>query len=165
MKRYFKLVAICAAFVLSVAMSASAGSSDNFSGTLTGVANSTVSGSFSFNSTTDQLTGVILSFTSPVLGNGQADPGSLNGTKGSNGQWSFQWWGYANNGDLVIFDATLNTNGTFQVGGDVANRKQYGGFNMMVPEGGSKLAYLLTSVAALFGGIFISKKRQIAGSN
>jgi len=157
MKRYFKLAAVCAAFVLSVTMCASAGSTDNFSGPIAGVANSTVTGSFSFNSATDQFTNVSLSFTSPnsVLGDGNVDPGSLNGSKGS-----FKWWGFAKNGDLVIYDVTLNANGTFQVIGDVVNRQHYGGFNMAVPEGGSKLAYLLMSAVAMFGAIFFSGKKR-----
>ena len=164
MKRYFKLATVCAAFVLSVAMSASAGSIDNFSGPLTGVANSTVSGGFSFNSSTHQLMNVTLSFTSPksILGSGSVDPGSLNG-KSSNGQWYFNWWGYATNGDLVIYDITLNANGTFHVIGDVSNRRNYGGFNMAVPEGSSALTYLLLSAGAIFGGIFMSGK--MSGKN
>jgi hypothetical protein len=158
MKRYFKLAAVCAAFVLSVAMSASAGSTDNFSGPLTGVANSTVTGSFSFNSATDQFTNVSLSFTSPifVLGKGNVDPGSLNGSKGS-----FQWKGWANNGDFVIYDVTVNANGTFQVTADVSNWQNYGKFNYMsVPEGGSRLAYLFMSAIAMFGAIFFSGKNR-----
>jgi hypothetical protein len=162
MKRYLKLAAICAAFVLSATIFASAGS-DNFSGPLVGVNNSTVSGSFSFNSTTDQFTGVSLSFTSPILGNGNVNPGSLNGTKGSNGQWSFQWWGFAGNGDVVIYDATLNTNGTFQVTADVSNWQKYGSFNYMsVPEGSSGFAYLFMSAIAVFGTIFVSGRRRRA---
>ncbi len=157
MKRYFKLAVVCAAFVLSVAMSASAGSIDDFSGPLVG---GTVSGSFSLNSVTGQFTDVSLSFTSSILGNGNVDPGSLQGTKGSNGLWSFQWWGLANNGDLVIYDVTLNANGTFQVTGDVANRRNYGSFNMAVPEGNSARAYLLLSAVIVFGGIFISAKNR-----
>jgi hypothetical protein len=162
MKRYFKFAAVCAAFVLSVAMCAFAGSSDQFSGPLTGVANSTISGSFSYNSSTEQLTGVTLSFTSAILGSGIADPGSLQGTKNSNGLWTFQWWGFASDGDLVIYDATLNANGTFQVSGDVDNlqNQKYGGFNMAVPEGSSALAYLLLSAGAIFGGIFMSGKNR-----
>ena len=160
MKRYFKLAAICAAFVLSVAMFASAGSTDNFSGPLAGVSNSTVTGSFSFNSVTDQFTGVSISFTSPILGNGNVDPGSLNGIKGSNGQWSFQWLGFANNGDLVIYAATLNANGTFQVSGDVSNWQKYGSFNMAVPEGSSGFAYLFMSAIAVFGAISVSGKHR-----
>ena len=155
MKRYFKFAAICVAFVLSVAMFASAGSTDNFSGPLAGVSNSTVTGSFSFNSVTDQFTNVCISFTSPILGNGQADPGSLNGNKGS-----FQWWGLASNGDLVIYDVTLNANGTFQVSGDVSNWQKYGSFNMAVPEGGSGFAYLFIAAIAVFGAIFVSGKHR-----
>jgi hypothetical protein len=162
MKRYFRLAAICAAFILSVAMCAFAGSTDHFSGPLTGVANSTVTGSFSFNSATDQFTKVTLSFTSPnsILGSGSVNPGSISGTKDS-----FQWWGFATNGDFVIYDVTVNPNGTFQVTADVDNwqNQNNGGFNSMaVPEGSSALAYLLLSAGAIFGGIFVSGKNRRA---
>jgi hypothetical protein len=167
MKRYSKLAAMCGMFVLAVSICASAGSSDNFSGPLTGVSNSTVTGSFSFNSATDQFTSVSLSFTSLILGDGKVGPLSINGTKGPNGQWSFQWWGFAKNGDLVIYDVTLNANGSFQVAASVADRQNYGGFNYMsVPEGGSRLAYLFMSAAAVFGAILFSgKNRRTAKSS
>ena len=59
MKRNYKLAAICAVFVLSVSICASAGSTDNFSGPLIG-ASGTESGQFTFNSTTDSFSGITL---------------------------------------------------------------------------------------------------------
>jgi hypothetical protein len=159
--RHFKLATICAVFVLAVSMSAFAGSVNNFSGALTGVSNSQVSGWFSFNSQTDQFSNVSISFASSILGNGNASPGSVITHQGPGGQWWFQWWGFASNGDIVAYKVTLNANGTFQATGGIADwQGDKGMFNLSVPEGGTRVGYLMLSAIAVFGGIFISSKQR-----
>jgi hypothetical protein len=161
MKRYFKLATVCATFFLAASICASAGSVDSFSGALQGVSNGTVSGTFSFNSQSGQFSNVDLSFASSILGNGNADPGSVQGHKGANGLWSFQWWGFASNGDIVVYDVSLNANGTFQASGGVADwHGDDGSFNMAVPEGGARLSYLILSGLVVIGGIFVSGKQR-----
>jgi hypothetical protein len=160
MKRYFKLALVGAAFLLAVSLSAFA-DSDGFSGTLKGVSNGTVSGTFSLNSQTGQFSNVDLSFASSILGNGNADPGSVQGKKGANGLWSFQWWGFASNGDLVAYDVNLLANGTFQVTGGIADwHHDDGTFNMLAPEGGAPLSYLILSGLLVIGGILLAGKQR-----
>jgi hypothetical protein len=161
MRRYLNLAAVCAAFLLAVSISASAGSIDNFSGKLGGVANGTVSGTFSLNSTTGQFSNVYLSFSGAGLGSGNVDPGSVMGHKGLGGLWSFAWWGTASNGDFVLYDVKLLANGTFVATGGVTDwRGDNGGFNMAVPEGGTPLSYLMLSALAMAAGILISRKQR-----
>jgi hypothetical protein len=160
MKRYFKLAAVCAAFVLSVAMCASAGSTDHFSGTLNGVSES-VSGSFTFNSPTDSFSNIKLSFTGSTFGSVNAsDPSGGQGTC-QNGVCGFLWKTQVGSDtiwDLIV--VTLST-GQFQDAGTISNSRNNGGFNYMsVPEGSSALAYLLLSAGAIFGGIFMSGKNR-----
>jgi hypothetical protein len=161
MRRYLNLVAVCAVFLLTVSISASAGSIDSFSGTLSGVANGTVSGTFALDTTTGQFSNVYLSFSGAGLGSGNVDPGSVMGHKGLNGQWSFLWWGTSSNGDFVLYDVKLLANGTFVATGGVTDwHGDNGGFNLMVPEGGTPLTYLMLSMLAMAAGIVISRKQR-----
>jgi hypothetical protein len=161
MRRYLKLATVCAAFLLAASLCASAGSIDSFSGQLKGVANGTVSGTFSLNSQTGQFSNVYISFSGSGLGSGNADPGSLMGHKGADGLWSFLWWGSASNGDLVLYDVKLLANGTFQVIGGIADwHGDNGRFNLLVPEGGAPLSYLMLSALAMVAGILVSGKQR-----
>ena len=83
------------------------------------------------------------------------------GHKGANGQWSFQWWGLANNGDFVLYDVTLNANGTFQAIGGIADwHGDHGKFDLSVPEGGARMSYLMLSAIVALGGILLSGKQR-----
>jgi len=161
MKRYCKLASVCVIFLLAVSLSASADSTDSFSGALTQVSNGTVSGSFTLNSQTGEFSNVSISFASSVLGNGNANPGSVNGYRDASGQWAFLWWGFASNGDFVLYDVSFLANGTFQATGGIGDwHGDHGKFNLSVPEGGAKLTYLMLSALAVFGGILISGKQR-----
>ncbi len=157
MKRYFKVAAICGAFVLSVAMYASAGSTDNFSGPLTG-ASGTESGSFTFDFKTDTFSNIKLSFAGSTFGNVNTSNGGGQ-AKCANGLCGI-WWQTTVGGDTVWDAIIINlATGQFEDLGYIFNSKNRGGFNYMsAPEGGSRLAYLLMSAAAVFGAFFISGK-------
>jgi hypothetical protein len=158
MKRNYKLAAICAVFVLSVSICASAGSTDNFSGSLIG-ASGTESGQFTFNSTTDSFSGITLSFAGSTFGNVNASNGGGQGIC-SNGICGYFWQTLV--GSDWVWDAiVVYANGQYEDFGGISNSKNYGGFNYMsVPEGGSGLAYLFMSALAVFGAIFVSGKNR-----
>ncbi len=160
MKRYFKLAAICAAFVLSVSMFASAGSTDSFSGPLVG-ASGTESGQFTFDSTTDTFSGIKLSFAGSTFGNVNAANAGGKATWCSNGACGFVWQATVN-GDTIwdLIVVNLST-GQYTDAGIIFNSQNKGGFNYMsVPEGSSGFTYLLMSTIAVFGAIFISGKHR-----
>ena len=160
MERYSKFAAICSVFVFAVSICASAGSTDNFSGPLAGTFG-TVSGSFTFNSSTDSFSNIKLSFGGNTFGGVNAsDP---NGGKGScwNDMCRFYW--QTKVGSETVWDAIVVNlaTGRYQDFGGIYNWRNRGDFNYLsVPEGGSGLAYLFVSALAVFGGIFMSGKNR-----
>jgi hypothetical protein len=168
MRRYCKLASVCALFLLAVSLSASAGSINNFdfeNATLTGVSKGgTVSGSFSFNSKTDQFSNISISFVSSVFGTVDAsDPRWGNGSYQGKGWWEFTWKPKVD-GDTIVYSMLFNTiTGQFQASGSIANwQNQKGNFDLSVPEGGTPLSYLMLSGLAVFAGILISGKQRRA---
>ncbi len=164
MNRYFKLATISVMFLLSVSICASAGSTDNFSGPLVG-ASGTESGSFTFSSTTG-FSNITLSFAGSTFGNVNASNGGGQGSC-SNGSCSYFWQtqvlSAGGQKDWVWDVIVVYANGQYKDFGGISNSNNYGGFNYMsVPEGGSGLAYLLMSVLAVFGAIFVSGKNRSA---
>jgi len=167
MRRSFKLASVCILFVVLVSLSASAGSSNNFSGAkLTGVSGGgTVGGGFSFNSITHQFSNISVSFVSSAFGTVNANmQGTMNG-QWSNGKWWFQW-STIKNGDLIIYNVSFDpTKNQFSASGSIANFWNQGNYTYMgVPEGGAQLSYLMLCGFAVFSGILISKKRRPATS-
>jgi len=164
MFRCSKLVAVFTLFVLAVSLCASAGPIDNFSGAkLTGVSQGgTVSGTFSFSTTTHQFSSIAVSFVSSVFGNVNATcQGWINGTY-ANGLWSFQW-STVKNGDLINYKINFNpATGQFTASGSIANWWNQGKFSMSVPEGETPLSYLMLSGFAMFAGIVIAGRRRRA---
>ncbi|HEV8046927.1 MAG TPA: hypothetical protein VGP35_04320 [Terriglobales bacterium] len=162
MKRYLKLAAFCAAFVLSATMFAAAGSTDNFSGPLVG-ASGTESGQFTFDSKTDTFSGIKLSFAGSTFGNVNAANAGGKATWCSNGACGFVWQTTVSGDtiwDLIIVN--LST-GQYTDAGIISNSQNKGGFNYMsVPEGSSGFAYLFMSAIAVFGTIFVSGRRRRA---
>jgi hypothetical protein len=161
-KRSSKFAVVCAAFVLSAAICASAGSTDNFSGPLIG-ASGTESGCFTFDSSTDTFSNINLSFAGSTFGNVNAANGGAKAAC-ANGICGYFWQTQV--GSDWVWDAiVVYANGQYQDFGGISNSKNYGGFNYMsVPEGGSRLAYLLLSAIAVFGAIFVSGKSRGAGT-
>ena len=159
MKRYFNLAAICAAFVLSVAMYASAGSTDNFSGPLIGAfwrqRNQDRSHLISKQTRSPTSSSHLLAAPSENVNtsNGGGQATCANGFCGI-------YWQTTVGGDTIWDGIIINmATGQFEDLGYIFNSKNYGGFNYMsAPEGGSRLAYLLMSAAAVFGAIFVSGK-------
>jgi hypothetical protein len=169
MRRFCKVSSVCAIFLLAVSMSAFAGSTNESfnNAALTGISGGgDVSGTFSFDSVTHQLSNIAISFASSAFGNVNANDGSksINGVyNSSTGNWSFQWQAIKGL-DLITYDVLFNpTTGQFTASGAIANFWEQGKFNyndMQIPEGGTQLSYLALSGLAMFAGILIAKKHR-----
>jgi hypothetical protein len=163
MRRYFKSVTACVLFLLAVSLSAFAGSTkDVFSGAALVGTSGTVSGSFTFNTSTDQFSGFSLSFNGGVFAGATASNGGGQGTC-YQGFCGFYFQGKASDGAWVTDMIVVNLKtGQFDDFGGIYNwQKQGGDFNYLsVPEGGAKLTYLMLSAIAVFGGILISGKQR-----
>lgn len=162
-KRYFKSVTVCGMFLLAVSLSAFAGSSnDVFSGAALVGTSGTVSGGFTFNTSTDQFSNISLSFNGGVFGGATA---SSSGGQGAcyQGFCGFYFQGKASDGSWVTDTIIVNLKtGQFDDLGGIYNWKNQGGdFNYLsVPEGGANLTYLMLSAMAVFGGILLSGKQR-----
>lgn len=164
MVRSLKLATVCALFLLAASLSASAGSTDNFSNvSLTGVSGD-ASGSFTFNSSTDTFSNLSVSFSGGVFnGIGASDTPGGKGTCIS-GVCEFSWQTTLKNGDTVWETILLNVKtGQYQDLGGIFNQRNDGNFNYLsVAEGGNSLAYLMLCGIALFASIVASRKRRHA---
>jgi hypothetical protein len=169
MRRYGKLAGVCGLFLLAMSLTASAGSIDQFkNAALTGVSKGgTVSGSFSFNSKTDQFSNISVSIVSSVFGKiNVSDRHAGHGTYKGQGWWKYTWKTKVD-GDRIVDSMLFNTiTNQFEVGGGIRNRRNQGDFNYIsVPEGGTPLSYLMLSGIAMFAGILISEKQRCTRRN
>ena len=162
MGRHFKIVGVCALFLLVVSLPVSAGSINSFSNVkITGNSGSSVSGSFSFDSTTHVFSDISLWFSHGAFAGIQA-----NGPQGQGfyvqGQGYLFSWLTTVNGNLVWDSIRFNPlTGQVHDHGGIANWQNQGGFNYLsVPEGGAELTYLMLTAVAVFGGILISSKQR-----
>jgi len=163
MRRYFGVLAVGALFLLAC-LPAAAGPINSFSGvTLKGVANTTVSGSFSFNSTTNQFSNISISFSgNSMFGGVQAiDNKSIQGTYIQGKGWLFSWLTKVG-GNLICYAVLFNpTTNQFATTGWIVKGNNGGSFGYLtVPEGGAILSYLFLSGAAVFAGIVMSGKQR-----
>jgi hypothetical protein len=154
-------------FLLAMSLTASAGSIDQFkNAALTGVSKGgTVSGSFSFNSKTDQFSNISVSIVSSVFGKiNVSDPHSGHGTYEGQGCWEYRWKTKVD-GDTIVYSMLFNTiTNQFEVGGAISNWRHQGDFNYIsVPEGGTSLSYLVLSGIAMFAAVLISGKLRRTG--
>jgi len=161
MRRYFNSASVCILFLLAVSLSASATSNDSFSNVNLVGTSGAVSGSFTFNSSTDSFSGISLSFNGGLFGGASASDGGGKATCFL-GLCGFYWQGKASDGawvtDTIIFNLKTGQYDTF---GGIYQWRQGGDFNYLsVPEGGAKLTYLMLSAIAVFGGILISGKQR-----
>jgi hypothetical protein len=158
MKSYFKFgVLLC---VIALSISAFAGSITTFkySAVVSGVPNTTVNGTFKYNTSTDAFTSVSLSFV------GNSIFGGLSGTVtkpqfGSNFVFNETVGGYT-----VSYNILLNVlnPGSYTAQGYIANGLTSGtfGFKRQVPDGGSQISYLLASGLVLFAGMLLAGKQR-----
>ena len=163
MRRSYKLAVICPLLLLCVSLPAFANSSnDGFNNvSLTGVSG-TVSGSFTFNFSTDTFSNIALAFNGGVFNrmgmkNGGGNASCLLGVCG------YFWKTQMANGDWVWDTILINIRtGQYQSYGGISNWQYQGGFNynMAVPEGGTALAYLTLSGFAIFAAILIAGMRR-----
>ena len=156
------LVAISAAFLLLVCLPALADSHDNFSNEqLTGGSGSTLSGSFTFSSSSDTFSNISLSF------NG----GTFNGINAQDtggqavcalGLCAFSW--ETKTGNVWVWDTiVLNVStGQYQDFGWIYSAQNQWNFDppMSAAEGGTRLAYLVLCGIAIFAGILVSGKQR-----
>jgi len=160
--RSYKLVGLVAAFLTFVCLPALANSNDNFSNVQLQGVSGTVSGSFTFNPSTDAFSNISLSFNGGVFGGVQANDSQAQGYC-SQGLCQISWWTIVH-GDFVTDTIVFNTKtGQFQDYGGVSNWQNQGKFNYLsVPEGGAKLSYLTLSGLVIFAGILKSGKQRRA---
>jgi hypothetical protein len=164
MGRHFKVLAVCALFLLVVSLPASAGSVYTFSNVkLTGNSGSTASGTFTFDPSTHTFSNVSMTFNGGAFGGIQANGGKGQGVY-IQGQGYLYSWGTTVKGNLVWCSILFNpATGQFHEWGGIANWKYNGNFDYMsVPEGGAELTYLMLSGIAVFGGIVVSGKKRRA---
>ena len=163
MKRSSKLACICVLFLLAVPFSAYANSNDNFSNVSLVGTSGTVSGSFSFNSSTDTFSSISLLFGGTAFGGDKASNG---GGKAicAFGFCGYSWKTQLADGSWVTDTIILNLKtGQYSDVGGIYNGRTGGDFKYLsVPEGGTELAYLLLSGFAILSGILISGKRRRA---
>jgi hypothetical protein len=150
-----------------VCLPALADSNDNFSNeTLTGNSGSTVSGSFTFNSTTDSFSNISLSFNGGAFNGINASDASGGKATCLLGFCGFSWQTLV--GNVLVWDTiVINVKtGAYQDFGGIYNWRNQWNFDpppMSAPEGASSLAYLTLTGLAIFAGIVISgKKRRTA---
>jgi hypothetical protein len=155
MKSYFKFgVVFC---VIALSTGAFAGSVDtfNYSTNLSGVSNTTVQGTFTYNTSTDTFTLASLSFAGNSIFNGI----SGNDTKPQSGNTFVL--NETIDGYTVSYTIVLNPlTGSYTADGSISYGGTKGSFNYQVPEGGARLSYLLASGMALFAGIFLAGKQR-----
>jgi hypothetical protein len=161
MRRYCKLASVCVAFLLVGSLPALADSNHNFSNVQLQRASDAVSGSFTFNRSTDQLSNSSLWFAGSLFGGVKvSDPNGVNGTKLGQ-DWLFGW-STQKSGDTiwgsVLFNPLTNQS---ELGESISNWKGDGKSDFFaVPEGGTPLSYLMLSGLAIFAGILISGKQR-----
>jgi hypothetical protein len=169
----WKLVGISVLLLSAIALPARADtiSTFGFSNTpLVGSPGTTVSGSFTYNSATNTISGASISFNgSPVFANLTINLGSQTGDKNTF-LFTFTTTVFnPNTGktDAVSFTVLLNpfNHSILAVGGKIYDPTgQGGGFytnKLNVPEGGSEFGYMLPSAMAMFGGILLAGKRRL----
>lgn len=153
----YRMTGALAVLTFALALPASASSiSGSYDATLLGVKSSTAQSNFSFNTSTDRLTGA-LSFS-----------GAFSGTENIN-QTLKCLAGICNllltgslNGNKIIYDLVLNLNSdTFTAGGNIWNARSDGSFGAKgyasMAEGGSMFAYLGLAGLVIFGGILFAR--------
>lgn len=138
-----------------VALPASANSINtyNFSYGLSGGAG-TVTGSFTYNSSTLQFTSTSLSFVSSIFGN--VTLSNFNPQTGI-----LYLYGGTTGSDYVLFTILLNplNLSQFWVSGTITNLRTgaYSSFYTRVPEGGDWLAYLIPGFLVMLGGVYLKR--------
>jgi hypothetical protein len=160
MRQYFKLVCVFWLFLLAVSLSASANSNDSFSNVSLVGTSGKVSGSFTFNSSTQTFSNLTLSFNGGLFGGDSASNGGGK-AKCRLGVCEFSWKEKLAGGGWVSDTILLNLKtGQYEDLGGIYRGKKGGDFTYMsVPEGGPTLSYLLLSGFVMLAGILITRKQ------
>lgn len=116
----------------------------------------TVTGSFTFNSSTNTLSNATLTINSSLFGNV-----TLTSVGGSGFVFAF---GGTVGGNYILYFITINPLNTSQywVSGFILNSTGVGGFSgnyTSVPEGGAWYMYLVPSLLVMFGGMLLAGRR------
>jgi len=155
MKVYFRIgVAFC---VIALSISAFAGSVEtfNYSSNVTGVNNTTVQGTFNYNTSTDTFTLASLSFAGNSIFNGISGK-DIQPQSGDTFVLNETISGYTVSYTIVLNPLT----GTYTASGSISYGATKGMFYNQVPEGGALLSYLLLSGSVLFCGIWLAGKQR-----
>lgn len=148
--------------LIALVLPAAAGSIETYtySEAVSGVKNGTVQGSLTFNPKTDKITGT-LQFVGGVFG-GITD--NFSGTSNCSGTTCVFVLNTKVDGDSLSYKVTFSDPpGVLSqvcASGSISNKKAEGTFACSVPEGGSKLSYLIPTSIALCLGILLSSKQR-----
>jgi|SRR5580704_3663215 hypothetical protein len=157
MKRYLQFGAIVFC-VIACSIGASAGSIDTFkySTNVTGVSDTTVTGTFTFNTSTDTFTLAGLSFV------GNSIFGGVSGTDTKPQSGTTFVLNETVDGYTVAYTIVVNLlTGTYTASGSITYGGTTGNFGYsQVPEGGAPLSYLAASGLVLLGGILLAGKQR-----
>jgi len=152
-----------ALFVVCLALPAMAGSVKSYKYTeaVTGVKNTKVTASFSFNSTTDKISGT-LSFTGGNTFNGITDNFSGKATCNKAGSCVYTVNAKVN-GDTISYTIDLNQTVLTSANGSIWNKKNDGTFAYApapMAEATSRLDFLVPAGMVMFGGIVLCRNRR-----
>jgi hypothetical protein len=157
MRRSLILVAITLGVVALIGLPAKADTINtfNFSTNLVGSAG-TVTGSFTFDSTTNTFTSATLSFSSPIFGDFK-----ISAPKPQDGFLFI--FGTTANGNLVFYTILLNPFdlGQFWVNGLISGHGGYSEYNYTpIPEGAEWFLYLIPSAGVMLGAFLLAGKQR-----
>lgn len=156
MKPYFKFGVMLCVMALSISAFAGSITTVSYSAVLNGVPNTTVYGSFSYNTATDTFTSASLSFV------GNSIFGGLSGTVNQPQYGSSFVLNETIAGYTVSYDILLNmlNPASYTAFGYISSGQGAGGFRTQVPDGGSPISYLSAAGLVLFAGIILAGKQR-----
>jgi len=156
MKSYIKSGLVISVLALSISAFAGSVSTFDYSTKLTGVSNTSLQASFTYNTNTDTFTKETLTFVGGIF-----DGVSVTITQPQHGDtFTFD---KKVNGDTIDYTIVFNPlTGTYDAYGTITKGRNEGYFqyNTQSPEGGNALSYLAASALALFAGIVLAGKQR-----
>jgi hypothetical protein len=154
MKSYLKFAIVLCVIACSIGASAGSIETFNYSTNLSGVSNTTVQGSFTYNTATNTFTGGSLSFV------GNSIFGGLGGTDTQPQSGSTFVLNQVIGGYNVVYTIVLNpVTGAYTATGNISSGGTTGSFQYSrVPEGGTQASYLLASGIVLLAGMLLAVK-------
>ena len=157
MKFYFKFAVVFSVMALSLCASAGSITTMTYTTALNGVSNTTVTGTFNYNTATDTFTLASLSFA------GNSIFGGLSGSDTKSQSGSTFVLNETVDGYTISYTIQLNglNPNSYSANGSISIGSATGTFRFnQVPEGGAQLSYLLASGLVLCVGMLLAGKQR-----